>query len=275
MTNEIRILFVDDEQVLRTMWSTILGAEGFQVTTAATVPEALAKITSEKFDVLMADLNIGEPGDGFTIVSAMRRMQPQAVTLILTGYPAFQAALRAIHEQVDDFLVKPTDPKTVIQLIRQNLIRQRKPAPVLTERLNRVIAKNRDGIIDAWYEAVERDPEISKIRLPRAERIDDLPAVLNELVRPVDPNDQETKPRERSASYEHGEKRRQQRYTLRMVLEETRILHRVITNCMQKNLLQIDISNLLPDLIEVHDRMQSILLVSLEAFLRDDSKKAA
>ena len=274
MGDEIRILLVDDEPALRDMWRAILGVEGFDVTTAATVPEALCRITSEKFHVLIADLNIGEPGDGFTVVSAMRRMQPEAVTLILTGYPAFQAALRAIHEQVDDFLVKPTEPKVVVELIRRNLTRQRRPVAVLTERLNRVIEKNRMGIIDAWYEAVEKHPEISKIRLPRGERVDHLPQVLDELVRPLD-NEEKTKVKGRSASYEHGEKRRQQGYTVRLLLEETRILHRVIADCMQKNLLQVDISNLIPDLVEVHDRMQAMLQHSLEAFLQDGVRTAA
>src|SRR6266567_5471173 len=51
--------------------------------------EILKLIQSEQFDVLLSDLNIGEPSDGFTVVSAMRRIQPDALTIILTGYPAF------------------------------------------------------------------------------------------------------------------------------------------------------------------------------------------
>jgi two-component system response regulator RegA len=160
MPEQTRVLFVDDEPMLRDMWSTIFSVEGFNVTVCATVAEALSKITSEKYEVLVADLNIGEPSDGFTIVSAMRRIQPDAVTFILTGYPAFQAALRAIHEQVDDFLVKPAEPKKVIEVIRQNLLRRRKPPTIMTERLNEVIAKNRQEIVDSWYQAVEAQPEI-------------------------------------------------------------------------------------------------------------------
>lgn len=266
--SQTRVLFVDDDPMLRTMWSTILSVEGFDATVAGTVPEALSKITSEKFDVLIADLNIGEPSDGFTIVSAMRRMQPEAVTLILTGYPAFQAALRAIREQVDDFLMKTTEWKTVVELIRQNLLRKRKPASILTERLNEVIAKNRDSIIESWYEAVERHPDIKKVSLSKSERIDDLPSVLSELVRPMEAHTI-TKPRAQSAASEHGAKRRKQGYSLSMLLEETRILHGVVADCMQKNLLSIDISNLIPDLVEVHERMQRILQYSLEAFLAD------
>ncbi len=271
---QTRVLFVDDERMLRDMWFRLLGNAGFDVTVAGTVREALALIAQEKFDVLLADLNIGQPGDGFTIVSAMRRTHPHAVTLILTGYPAFQTALRSIHEQVDDFLVKPTDPKTVIALIRQNLARQRKPEPVFAERLHQIIRKNKESIIDDWYAAVESHPEIARIPLTRDQRVDDLPQVLDELVRDTPPNAL-IADKMHSASVRHGAVRRKQGYTTPLLLEETRILHRVISDYMQKNLLSIDISNLIPDLLEMHDRIHKMLRVSVEAFLQDNVQQAA
>jgi hypothetical protein len=53
----------------------------------------------QPFDVLLTDLNIGSPADGFILVTAMRRLQPSASTFILTGYPDSQTALEAIREQ--------------------------------------------------------------------------------------------------------------------------------------------------------------------------------
>src|SRR6266513_538424 len=94
-----RILFVDDEPAIRMTLPVILTAEGFDVAVAATVAEALTYINAQPFDVLLADLNIGEKGDGFTLISAMRRVQPTAVTLILTGFPDFDTALQAIRNQ--------------------------------------------------------------------------------------------------------------------------------------------------------------------------------
>ena len=70
--------------------------------------EALVEINAEKFDVLIADLNLAKEGDGFLVISAMRHIQPRCVNLILTGYPALETALQAIHSQVDDSLTKPT-----------------------------------------------------------------------------------------------------------------------------------------------------------------------
>jgi DNA-binding NtrC family response regulator len=178
MPGATRILFVDDEPLLRSSWSEILAKEGFRVTAASSVAEALAFITSEQFQVLLADLNIGQPGDGFTIASAMRRVQPQAVTLILTGYPEFEGALRAIHEQVDDFLLKPTDRVELLGCIQRNLTRTKHAGAILLKRIANVISDNKAVIIERWYTAVEMDPELGRIKLLREERIDHLPEVL-------------------------------------------------------------------------------------------------
>src|SRR5256885_5594034 len=58
-------------------------------------------VCSSDLDVLISDLNIGEDGDGFLVVSAMRHVQPGCTNFILTGYPAFETALQAIHNQVE------------------------------------------------------------------------------------------------------------------------------------------------------------------------------
>src|SRR5258708_18589792 len=91
--------FADDDPAIRMTLPAILQQEGFEVSVAGTVAEALAYINRDSFDVLLADLNIGERGDGFTLISAMRRVQPHAVTLILTAYPDFDTALHAIRNQ--------------------------------------------------------------------------------------------------------------------------------------------------------------------------------
>src|SRR3954462_13774412 len=118
MASPTRVLFVDDEPTIRLTLPKILEMHEFEVKAAASVQDALKLIQSEKFDVLLSDLNIGEPSDGFTVVSAMRRVQPDAVTIIITGYPAFETALEAIRGQVDDYIVKPADTEELIDTIR-------------------------------------------------------------------------------------------------------------------------------------------------------------
>src|SRR5215471_4298862 len=121
MDEKPKILFVDDEPAIRATLPAILDRAGFMVTAAATVSEALHLVATQKFDVLIADLNIGQPSDGFTVVSAMRRTQPKVPTFILTGYPAFETALEAIRQQVDDYLVKPADIEELVGKIKSKL----------------------------------------------------------------------------------------------------------------------------------------------------------
>src|ERR1700738_1458826 len=102
-----KILCVDDDlAVLRSLESVLL-SKGFKVSAVASVREALELISKEKFNVLLTDLNIGQPGDGFTVVSAMRRVQPEACTFILTGYPDIESAIEALRSQVDDYFSMP------------------------------------------------------------------------------------------------------------------------------------------------------------------------
>ncbi len=127
MPSRKRILFVDDEPSIRLTLAPVLQEHGFEVKTAASVSEALSEIHRVRFDVLLSDLNIAEEGDGFQVVGAMRKVQPQCVTVILTGYPAFETAVQGIRHQVDDYMVKPTDVEALISNLR-NKLKSRKTA---------------------------------------------------------------------------------------------------------------------------------------------------
>jgi len=61
-------------------------------------------ITTETFDVLLSDLHMPLAGDGFTLVSAMRHTNPDALTVVLSGYPALDEAMSAILHQADESL---------------------------------------------------------------------------------------------------------------------------------------------------------------------------
>ena len=105
----------------------LLKARGFDVRVAASVPEALSEIKTHKFDVLLSDLNIGKDGDGFTVVQAMRKAHPHCINILLTGYPAFESALQALHDEVDDYFVKPAELDSLISTIERKLLARRYP----------------------------------------------------------------------------------------------------------------------------------------------------
>ena len=128
MPSRKRVLFVDDEPSIRLTLPQVLQEYGFEVKTAGNVADALAEISSSRFDVLLSDLNISEEGDGFRIVSAMRHLQPRCITVVLTGYPAFETAVQALRQQVDDYVVKPADLEALIGNLRERLKKKKEAA---------------------------------------------------------------------------------------------------------------------------------------------------
>src|SRR5450432_2652278 len=81
-----RVLLVDDDDAVRTMMNATLERKGFDVVAAANVTEALRFISTETFDVLITDLHMPDPGDGFTVITAMRHSQLNALTMLVSGF---------------------------------------------------------------------------------------------------------------------------------------------------------------------------------------------
>ena len=116
-----RVLLVDDDAAVRAMVNQGLERQGFEVVAAASVTEALRRITTEHFDVLITDLHMPNPGDGFTVVSAMRHSQPDAVTLLVSGYPDTQSAMETILLEVDEVIVKPFEIGRLTEVLKERM----------------------------------------------------------------------------------------------------------------------------------------------------------
>jgi DNA-binding response OmpR family regulator len=271
MANKHRVLFVDDEENIRIMLGMVLQRNGFDVTSVGSVPEALKLIAEQEFDVLIADLNVGFPGDGFTVVSAMRRTRPETVTFILTGYPAFDTALEAIRLQVDDYVTKPTDIEVLIDKIRSKLSGQSAEHHIRPRRLTEIVAEHLSDITDQWLQLCRTDPELSAIRISDVERSDHVPRVIQQAMGIAlgDSLSNLTA----SAARDHGIVRRQQGFTVPLLIRETRLLQGIISNCVQVNLLAIEISHLLSDMISVNQTIQALLEESVLAFLEENRKE--
>jgi YesN/AraC family two-component response regulator len=270
-----RILFVDDEAGIRETLKPILERHGFEVTTASTVPEALETLNHAAFDVLLSDLNIGQPGDGFTVVSAMRRVQPEAATFILTGYPDFDTALQAIRSQVDDYLLKPTDVPTLIHAIRSRL-EHRTPAPLQTplKRVSELIHESLSQITREWLALVKSHPELMAIRISDQERIDHLPDVIEELALRVDLQSEQTTETGKIAAAKHGKSRATQGYNIPLIVIEMRLLQRVVSAVLQRNLIRMDLSTVIRDMMEVGESLHEQLEFSIRGF-QQGSREAA
>jgi DNA-binding NtrC family response regulator len=112
---------VDDEASIRLTLPRVLATFGFDITSVGTVSDALAQIRSEKFDILLSDLNLPQPNAGFSVIKAMRKAQPRCINFVLTGYPADESFQRANGHNVAHYFVKPVDIEEMVETIRNKL----------------------------------------------------------------------------------------------------------------------------------------------------------
>jgi DNA-binding response OmpR family regulator len=270
-----KILLVDDSENVRTSLSVVLTASEFQVTTATNVSEALQLIASETFDVLLSDLHMPGPGDGMTVVSAMRHTNPDAVTLVFTAYPAMQEAMTAILLQADEILVKPMPIPELLLTIREKLQEQGKRKVTNTERVAAILERDGMATIKDWLNRVEREDELTCVHLSKEQRTGHLPKLIQELVyRLRVPRELGTK-QVSGAAVAHGRVRQSQGYSFPMLVEESRILQVSIFHTLRNNLSTVDFSLLLTDVMTIADECDSQLKQALISFLEQAAGSAA
>jgi DNA-binding NtrC family response regulator len=142
-----KVLLAEDDDAVLDMLQTALGRSGFDVVAVANVRDALSHIATEDFDVLLSDLHMPQAGDGFTVVSAMRHTHPQAVTLVLSGYPEMEEAFAAIRSQADEVLVKPIEISSLREIIHKRLANPGLHRTLLTESVATILERNLAGLV--------------------------------------------------------------------------------------------------------------------------------
>lgn len=263
-----KILVVDDSESVRFTLAKVLESAHFRVTTAATVAEALSLINRESFDVLLSDLHMPNAGDGFTVVSAMRHTNPEAVTLVFTGYPALQAAMDAILLQADEILVKPMAIPDLLALIREKLDKRKPRASTIPQRVAVILEREASVTISDWLTRVDREDELTCVPLNNEQRTGHLPKLIEELVLRLRLIPQELGTKHVSnAAVQHGRVRFQQGYSVSMIVEESRILQVSIFDTLQKNLSKVDFSLLLHDVMTIADEVDSQLKQTINSFM--------
>jgi CheY-like chemotaxis protein len=268
--SEIKVLVVDDDEIVRATLSGALEQFGYGVTAAANVLDALKYISGpERYDVLLSDLHMPGAGDGLIVVSAMRHANPAAVTLLLSAFPEMTAAAEAILRQADEILVKPMDLVSLIEIIRQRMARGPQPKHEI-ETVATILERNMEGTIQNWHERVQKEDSLMGIPMSREQRCGHLPDFFREMIcrlraqKPIG-----TKEPASSSAEEHGAERFNQGYTATMLVQEYRMLQVSIFHTLKNNLGNIDFSVVLADVMTVADEIDFQLHQSVASYTRE------
>lgn len=103
-----RVLIVDDEDIIRDMASKVLIDEGYEVVTAGDGQAALSRIRAGGIDLLLTDIKMPEM-DGMELIREAKRLDPDLIYIIMTGYATVETARKAVKEGTYDYLLKPFD----------------------------------------------------------------------------------------------------------------------------------------------------------------------
>jgi YesN/AraC family two-component response regulator len=206
------------------------------------------------------------PADGFTLVSAMRHTNPKAVTLVFTGFPALKEAMNAILLQADQVLIKPMPIPELVATIRENLHKAEKRMPTNTERVASILERDLLTTIADWLARVERETELTAVPLTREQRTCYLPKLLREVIHRLRVPRSLGSKQVSEAAVEHGKMRQMQGYSLPMIIEESRILQVSIFDTLQKNILSVDFSLLLTDVMTIAGECDSQLKQAIVSF---------
>jgi len=109
---ENAVLVIDDEVAVNNNIRKILGKNNYTVDQATTKAEALEKIVTGDFSLVLLDLRI--PGvKGLELLAAIRKHQPEAKVIIITGYASIDTAKEAARMGAMDYLPKPFTPDEI------------------------------------------------------------------------------------------------------------------------------------------------------------------
>lgn len=124
MPQEINILVIDDEQVMRDGCKRILSKRGWGVVLARDGQEGLDYLKKNHFDIMLLDLKM--PGlSGMEVLGEVNRIDPNVLVIIITGYATVESAVEAMKIGAYDFISKPFSPDQLIIVVNRALEKKR------------------------------------------------------------------------------------------------------------------------------------------------------
>lgn len=117
----IKVLLVEDDRSLREALADTLLLAGHDYHAVGCAEDALTAVAREAFNLVVSDVNM--PGmDGHQLLSLLRARQPQLPVLLMTAHGAVERAVDAMRQGAADYLVKPFEPKALLDLVARHAL---------------------------------------------------------------------------------------------------------------------------------------------------------
>lgn len=134
MVERARILVIDDDDSIRTVFKTILEEMGYFVDTAMTGKEAIEKMEAEYFNLALIDIKLPDM-EGTALLDAAEESVPRMVKIIITGWPTLENAVEAVNRGADAYILKPVKIEELQKTIEKHLEKQREAQKYSEEKV--------------------------------------------------------------------------------------------------------------------------------------------
>jgi DNA-binding NtrC family response regulator len=138
MSENARILVVDDDESVRKVLVAALEREGYAVDTAESGGEAVRKSYENFYNLALIDIRLPDM-EGTRLLSEMKETVPKMVKIIVTGYPLLANAIEAVKRGADDYVVKPFNMEKVLGNIKEKLRKQQEERKYSEEKVKEYI----------------------------------------------------------------------------------------------------------------------------------------
>ena len=118
--DELNILVVDDEAVIRDGLHRILNGERYRVDTCKSGHTAIEMLQQKDFGLIITDLKM--PGmNGIEVLKAVKALQPDVPVIVITGYSTVDSAVDAMKHGAIDYIAKPFTPEQILDKVERAL----------------------------------------------------------------------------------------------------------------------------------------------------------
>jgi two-component system OmpR family response regulator len=114
----MRVLVVDDESELLEALVERLNLRGIEAVGETQGADAVDRVRSERFDVLLVDVKMPAP-DGLTVLREVKALRPELPVVLLTGHGAVSAAEEGKRLGASDFVMKPVSIEILMEILRR------------------------------------------------------------------------------------------------------------------------------------------------------------
>jgi len=151
-TKQLKVLFVEDNEEARNTIGNLLKRFFINLKTATNGEEGLQKFKSEKFDLVITDINMPKM-NGLDMLREIKKIDDNVYTIVVTAYNETEYFLDAIKIGVDGFILKPIDLEQIISVLEK----------IIKDYVNKTNAKKYYSLLKQYQDIVDKSSLVCKI----------------------------------------------------------------------------------------------------------------